>query len=121
MQRPILIAMISAAAIAMSPLAIAQQNIDLRPTNIEPNQRDSRATKAAQDEITKLKDLIDKIDKASNGKLNPNSTIDLSGLKDYGITAKPDIAGALQIALNLMQEFGIIDPRENAIQPDLNP
>ena len=102
--------------------AAAQQNVDLRPSTVEPAARDPRSGAAVQGDIDKLKKVMDQIKQITHNKLDLNSPIDLGALKNYGIKdPKLDVAGVLQAALSLMQEFGYIDPAENAVQPDYNP
>ena len=95
---------------------------DLAPTLIKPAERDPRHAEQIQSNIDALKDLFDKIEKLTGGKVNPNTPIDIGALKDWGLkNPSVNITGALQTALNLMEAFGYIDPRENFIQPDLDP
>jgi hypothetical protein len=95
---------------------------DLTPKLIKPAERDPRAAEAIQKNIDTLKDLFDKIKTITDGKVDPNTPIDIKGLKDWGFkNPSVDITGMLQTALNLMEAYGFIDPRENLIQPDLNP
>jgi hypothetical protein len=95
---------------------------DLTPKLIKPAERDPRHAEEIQHNIDALKDLFEKIEKATGGKVNPNTPIDIGELKNYGLNNPGvNIVGALQTALNLMEAYGVIDPRENFIQPDLNP
>ncbi len=95
---------------------------DLVPSLIKPAERDPRAAESIQHEIEALKSLFDKIKTVTEGKLDPNTPIDIKALKDWGLkNPSVDITGMLQTALNLMEAYGFIDPRENLLQPDLNP
>ena len=117
-------ALLVALLASASPLH-AQQGAsadDLSPKLIQPKDRDPRAAETIQKEIDTLKDLFDKIDKLTEGKVKPNSPIDIKSLKDWGLkNPSVDITGMLQTALNLMEAYGFIDPRENLIQPDTHP
>ena len=107
---------------AMPAFAQPASTDDLAPKLIKPAERDPRAAEAIQKNIDTLKDLFDKIKTVTDGKLDPNTPIDIGGLKSWGLkNPSVDITGMLQTALNLMEAFGYIDPRENLIQPDLNP
>ncbi len=95
---------------------------DLVPKLIKPEERDPRAAEAIQKNIDALKDLFEKIKTITEGKLDPNTPFDIGALKDWGLkNPSVDITGMLQTALNLMEAFGYIDPREDFMQPDLNP
>lgn len=112
------------ALLGVVPLALAQPITveDLAPKLIKPEERDPRAAEAIQKNIDTLKDLFDKIKTITEGKIDPNTPIDIGGLKAWGFkNPGVDITGVLQTALNLMEAFGYIDPRENLIQPELNP
>jgi hypothetical protein len=128
--------MLAAAAflILVAPDASFAQSapdIDTRPHNVDGAARDPHAAEAMQDEINKLKDFSQKLDKVadlikqtSKGKvdINTKAPFDLSGLKDLGIkNTQVDPIALLQTALNLMEAFNVIDPRENFLQPDYNP
>jgi hypothetical protein len=120
--RRIRFALVLAVAVGLPQYASAQKNVDYRPSDIAPAARDPRSGKAMQEDVDKLKTLMDRIKQITNGKLDPNSPIDIGSLKSYGLKdPKVDVMGAVQNALNLLQEFGFIDPAENALQPDYNP
>ena len=92
---------------------------DMAPSLVK-TQEDPRIAQQTQGLIEKLKTMFDKLKDASGGKIAPNAPIDLGQLKNYGVKG-PTPLEALQTALNLMQEFGLIDPSEKFVQPDLNP
>jgi len=92
---------------------------DMAPALVKA-QEDPRIAQQTQSLIDQLKTMLDKVKAASGGKFDPNAPIDLGELKKYGFNG-PSPLEALQTALNLMQEFGLIDPSEKFVQPDLNP
>ncbi|MBI3675425.1 MAG: hypothetical protein HY243_02285 [Proteobacteria bacterium] len=118
-------------ALAGSPAFAQANNIDTRPHNVAAADRDPRLAEDMQGEIDKLKDLSGKLDKLAdivktltNGKVNidTKTPFDLSGLKSLGLkNSQVDPIALLQTALNLMEAFNVIDPRENFLQPDYNP
>lgn len=114
--------LIGAAAFAiMTCAAIAQpkRSIDMRPHPISPSARDPRLAQHALDTVDKLKKLSDA---AKQGNVDPNNPLDLSKLKEYGFKdPKVDVAGTLKTAIELMEYFNLIDPREKFLQPDYNP
>ena len=57
---------------------------DLTPKLIKPAERDPRAAEAIQKNIDTLKDLFEKIKTVTDGKLDPNTPIDIGGLKSWG-------------------------------------
>jgi hypothetical protein len=111
-----------ATLLCSAPLALAQSADDLAPKLIKPADRDPHAAEEIQKNIDTLKSLFDKIKTVTEGKVDPNSPIDIKALKDWGLkNPSVDITGMLQTALNLMEAYNLIDPRENALQPDLHP
>jgi hypothetical protein len=122
MRRISLFALLALMAATMPAHAQPSSSDDLTPKLIKPQERDPRAAEAIQKNIDTLKDLFDKIKTITHGKVDPNTPIDIGGLKDWGLkNPGVDITGMLQTALNLMEAYGYIDPREDLIQPDLNP
>lgn len=122
MTRMILVAAFTLLGPVAPALAQAGMGDDQTPRLLSPQLRDPRNAQAVQNNIDTLKDLSEKIQKLTGGKININSPIDIGGLKSWGLqNPSVDIAGMLQTALNLMEAYNIIDPREDLIQPDLNP
>jgi hypothetical protein len=98
------------------------KNIDTRPSLVKPEARDPRSAESIQDTIDQLKKLSDQIKTVTEGKLDLNSPYDLGGLKNWGLKNPDlDVAGVLKTALDLMEAYGYIDPRENLLQPDYSP
>lgn len=107
-----------AALVALVVAPAAAQ--DMAPSLIAPNQpQDPRIAQQLQPTLDRLKTLLDKVKEATGGKIDPN-TIDVGALKNYGLKG-PNVTDVLQAALNLMQEYGFIDPQEKSVQPDLDP
>jgi hypothetical protein len=107
--------------VATAGAAAAQRasDIDLRPHPVAPSARDPRLAQHALDTVDKLKKLFDA---AKQDKVDFNSPLDLSKLKEYGFKdPKLDVAGTLKTAIELMELFNIIDPREKFLQPDYDP
>lgn len=114
-----------------TPVMAQGGDIDTRPHNVDDADRDPRLAEEMQGQIDKLKDLSEKLDKlaeivkhATKEKVDIDTKMpfDLSGLKSLGFKdSKVDPIAVLQTALNLLEAFEIIDPRENFLQPDYNP
>lgn len=98
------------------------ENIDLRPKPVAEDQRDPRHAEQIQQNIDKFKELADAIKTLTNEKVDFNTPYDFSALKDRGLKNPGlNVAGVLQTALNLLEAFEIIDPREKFLQPDFDP
>lgn len=104
---------------ALALLTTAAAADDLTPKLVK-TQEDPRIAEETQARIERLQPLLDKLKDASGGKIDAGAPIDLGALGKYGVNA-PSTLEALKIALNLMQEFGLIDPAEKFVQPDLHP
>lgn len=109
----------------LAPAAAVGQpeaNIDTRPRPVEPGARDVRVAEEAQRSVDAFRTWADRINTATGERVNFNSPYDLSGLKKRGVgNANLDVAGVLQAALNLLEAFEFIDPREKFLQPDYAP
>jgi hypothetical protein len=112
-------------ALGLAPAVSAQPtpgNIDTRPHPVERGDRDPRIAEDAQRTIDALKTWAERIKTLTHDKVDFNSPYDLSGLSAYGVRNPGlNVAGVLQTALNLLEAFDFIDPRENYLQPDFNP
>jgi hypothetical protein len=99
-----------------------EENIDLRPKAVEEEQRDPRHAEEVQKNIDKLKEMMEQLKTLTNEKIDFNSPFDLSKLEERGLkNPKINVAGIMQAALNLLEAFEIIDPREKFMQADYNP
>ncbi len=99
-----------------------EENIDLRPKKVDDAEADARHIEQVQTNIEKFKMFTEGLNKIFNEKFDLNSPIDIKSLEEKGFKgAKVDIASALKTALNLLEAFELIDPREKFLVPDYNP
>jgi hypothetical protein len=114
--------LIGALVLSSASVPAQDENIDTRPRPVEEAERDPRHAEQIQKHIDKLKELTDAIKTITNDKIDFNTPIDIKSLEEKGFKgANVNIAGLLQTALNLLEAFEIIDPREKFLQPDYNP
>lgn len=97
-------------------------NVDIRPHPVDDASADPRHAEQIQGNIDKIKKLMEGLKTITEGKVDFNTPIDIKSLEEKGFKgANLDIAGLLQTALNLLEAFEVIDPREKFIAPDYTP
>lgn len=97
-------------------------NVDIRPHPVDDASADPRHAEQIQGNIDQIKKLMEGLKTITEGKVDFNTPIDIKSLEEKGFKgANVDIAGLLQTALNLLEAFEVIDPREKFIAPDYTP
>lgn len=108
--------------LGVAPVGVAevQESFDLRPSLKEDGKEDKRIAAKLQSDIDGWKKISGLFEKAKG--VDFDSPMDLTRLKQRGLTnSAGNVSDVLQTALNLLEAFDVIDPRENFIQPDYNP
>ena len=82
----------------IAPHALAQTTEAMKPRSMTPAEAHDRLSKA----LNKLRDELSKLPASGNGDID-------------------DVVGGAQIMISFLEQFGLIDRREAAVQPNYNP
>lgn len=96
--------------------------VEYNPGLVEPGKEYKGVAESVQSTIDQFKKYAEQLSQLTGGKYDFNTPYDLGSLQERGLrNPKLNVAGVMQAALNFLEAYGIIDPREKFIQPDYNP